>query len=504
MMVVTAFLAVAATSVSWATFEYMVVSIQTEMGLSVDVINAIARVAEGASLLVVFVAGSLGDRLGRRRIIIAGASAFCLGAVLVAVAPGAVELAVGRAVGGVGGTLMTVTAVAVVKETFVDERQRSKVFGLYAALTPAVFIVTPPLGAKMTETLGWRSVPLLWLALGAATLALTVWAVPRAPGSGERGELATPLLAGAVLSSVALGIAAGTHGVGAAVGPLAVALVALAVLIVLMRRLRHPSLDLRLLRDRRVWPVAVAVFLATGANLASYGALYLQYRYPESLVESALLLVIPQAAAVAGSLLGGQLAARWGATVTATALLLCASVASLGCLLIGAESPRWAVVAVLAVAAVPLGAAVGPLTQAFMDLAPGDGAGAASSIRNAISNLRGTITGVVSGAIIFSAFQSSMAGGLVDAGVAADAADRIASQLRSGAALSDIVAGPLVTTDAVKDLLVGPSTALHAAQAHALGVAGLITAAAYCGAAVAMGFALRSRAKGRVGEGAIR
>jgi len=78
-----------------------------------------------------------------------------------------------------------------------------------------------------------------------------------------------------------------------------------------------------------------------------------------------------------------------------------ASVLSLGTLLVGAESSAWAPVLSLTIAAIPISASVGPLTQAFMELAPEDGVGSASSVRNATVNLGIAIAGLITGTVIF-------------------------------------------------------------------------------------------------------
>ena len=89
--------------------------------------------------------------------------------------------------------------------------------------------------------------------------------------------------------------------------------------------------------------------------------------------------------------------------------LTLAAVLSMGTFIVGPESSAWIVVAVLAVAAVPIAGAVGPSTQTFMDLAPVDGGGAASSWRNASSNLGVAIGGVIVGAIVFSDLDADTA-----------------------------------------------------------------------------------------------
>jgi MFS family permease len=118
-------------------------------------------------------------------------------------------------------------------------------------------------------------------------------------------------------------------------------------------------------------------------------------------VVAAYGLILPQAVAGVAAVVGGRLSASLGSTRVAAFAFFSAAVLSLGALLVGAEASVWAPVIILTIAAIPIAGSVGPLTHAFMELAPEDGVGSASSVRNATVNLGIAIAGLITGTIIF-------------------------------------------------------------------------------------------------------
>ena len=311
--VLTAFVAASAMILALGTYEFMIIPAQWDIGLTVDQANAANLIPAGAALLVVFAASSLCDRLGYRTLLLLGGSSFAIGAVFVALAPGFFFLLAGRALGGIGGVTMGVVGLAMVNAIFTEPARRAKAFAAFAALLPAVSFLFPPLGAVLSEYLGWRTVPLLWVALGIATIALTFATVPRGLGATSGGsELLTPLVAGLALASLTLAATVAGTSVTYAAGLVVVALLAF-VTFGLLRRFAHMrGLDLRLLRSPGAWLVVFATMLLFGANLYFFTSLLIQYRYFDPLIFVAVLLSAPEVCALAGCFVSGWAATRWG------------------------------------------------------------------------------------------------------------------------------------------------------------------------------------------------
>ncbi|MFM9134264.1 MAG: MFS transporter [bacterium] len=478
--VATAYLALSASALILQTVEFMLVAIQQDFGLTASATAALTQLAAGAALLVVFAAGTLLDRFGERRVLGGASLAFCCGALVVALAPGYGFLLAGLGIAGVGYTVMTVSGIAILKEAIPDVRGRALAFGAFAVIAPVVSILSPVVTALIVPAVGWRFVPVLWVIVGATTLALVLRTPATQAEAAPRREMVTPWLAGLALAAFALMASSLVTDPWFATVLLAIALAALTVLVVLMRRIQHPTLDLRVFRQRGSLPLIAAMVVVSGVNLFLFTFMLLMYRYDLTLLDTALLLIVPQAAAAIGALLGGRVSARVGSIPTALGAVLLAAVTSLGALLISGDSPTWVAVAVLTVAAIPIAGAVGPLTQSLMDLAPVDGAGAASSLRNAAWNLGGAIGGLISAAIVLTALEAKP-------GSSTEAAPVVLPWARA-------LATAHATTEA---------DALHDMQAAAFNQAGLMCSAAYLVSAVLLGIVIARRRTSRERQPAL-
>lgn len=415
MKTATAFLAIAAGLVTYSSLEFMLVEIQTDFSMSPNATIVVAQIAAGASLFAVFLAGALADRLGERRVLSWASAAFCFGAVMVGLSPHEWTLIVGLAIGGVGSIVMAIVGLSVLNKTFPEKAQRARAFGLFAMIAPVAAIVVPLLSSVIIPRSNWRFVTILWVLVGLGTRLLVSRTLPKGTGGSVRSELVTPALAGIALSGSALafsffaiGPKEGHHFQNGLISA-GVAAVATALLIMTMRCVATPTLDLRSLRSKGSLPILGALFLVNGVNLFFFTYLLLQFRYHQTLIETAVLLILPQAVAGVTAVVGGRLSARLGSARVAAFAFFSAAALSLGTLLVGAEASAWAPVIVLTIAAIPIAGSVGPLTHSFMELAPEDGVGSASSVRNAAVNLGIAIAGLITGTIIFNDLERDTA-----------------------------------------------------------------------------------------------
>ncbi len=476
-VVLTAFVAASAMILALGTYEFMIIPAQWDIGLTVDQANATNLIPAGAALLVVFASSSLCDRLGYQRLLLMGAVCYSLGAVLVTLAPGFFVLLTGRALGGIGGVTMGVVGLAMVNAIFTDSASRAKAFAAFAALLPAVSFAFPPLGATLVEFVGWRAVPLLWLGLGVLTIALTLVTVPRGLGitSASGSEVITPIVAGLALASLTLAATVAGTNISLAVLLFAASLVAVIAFVLLRKVAGLRGLDLRLLRSPGAWLVVFATMLLFGANLYFFTSLLIQYRYFDPVIFIAVILSAPELFALAGCFVSGWAATRWGAPRTAGVFMLLAGLAAFFALTVGGDAVIYHPVAVLCLVAFPSAAAVGPLTQTLMDLAPPDGSSAPAAMRDALQNLGGSLGGIITGAVGLTAFVSYTTGALTDAGLPNDMAAVVANEIVEGTHVNDLASATWMPPD-VADLIAGSREVLNTGQS-----------VAYWGAAVSAG-----------------
>jgi DHA2 family methylenomycin A resistance protein-like MFS transporter len=413
----TAFLAISAADVTFQCLEFMLEALKENFSMTSNETVVLSQVSFGSCLLVVFLAGVLADRLGDRLVLMVSSGVLCFGASLFAIAPNDEALIIGQAVCGIGTIAMSIIGLSVLNKNYSDTAQRAKAFGLFAVITPIVAVVSPLFASVMITHLGWRSVTTTWIILGLSVFFLAKNSLPKVDirsdkirsdnTQSERIELLTPTLAGIALAGIALtfsfleiDIDSSAHSPAALVS-LIVGVMALILLVGSLRRVSKPTLDIRSLRPRGALSLVTALFVVNGVNFFFYTFLMLQYRYHQTLLETAVFLIAPNITATFGAIISGRLTVRWGSARVSLYSLLAASFFSLSALAVSAESSAWWPVAVLSIVALPIGAGVGPVTQTFMELSPADGAASASAFRNSAVNLGGAIGGLLLGASIF-------------------------------------------------------------------------------------------------------
>ncbi|GGZ48886.1 MFS transporter [Streptomyces inusitatus] len=225
--------------------------------------------------------GSLGDRIGRRRLLMAGAAAFGGASVLVAYADSATALIAARALLGIAGAALMPTTLALISTLFRDPRQRTAAVGVWMTCFMAGMVIGPLVGGVLLRFAWWGSVFLLGVPVMALLLITAPFLLPadrdRTPDSAGLDPLSVLLSLAAVLATVQ-GLKGLAVGAGTA---LSSALVVLGVLLGRMfvrrqRGLPRPLLDLGLFADRTIRSVLLIMLLG-GAAMGGIGLLTAQY-----------------------------------------------------------------------------------------------------------------------------------------------------------------------------------------------------------------------------------
>ncbi|MFM8895286.1 MAG: MFS transporter [Actinomycetales bacterium] len=206
LQVTTAFLAIAAGLVGFASLEFMLEAIQEDFSMTPDQTIVVGQISSGASLFAVFLAGALADRFGDRPVLEVASVAAALGAIVVGVAPDYRVLLGGLCLSGIGTIAMAIAGLSVLGTTYPDRADRARAFGIFAVVAPVVSIVVPMAAGVLVPGVGWRSVVALWLAVAVATFVLSCRSLSvRAVAKGQI-ELVTPMLAGVALAGIALSV----------------------------------------------------------------------------------------------------------------------------------------------------------------------------------------------------------------------------------------------------------------------------------------------------------
>lgn len=269
-----------------------------------------------AALLVP--AGGLADRLGRRRVFVAGVALFVATSVLCALAPTWELLIAARVLQGVGAAIMVPSSLALLLPLFPQERRAAGV-GMWGAAAALAAAVGPPLGGLLVEVADWRWIFIVNLPLGALVLLAAVRGLDESRDDTVTGlpDLAGTALAAASLGLLALGLVEGnTWGwaSNATLGAFAAAAVLLAVVVV--RSLRHPRpiVDLELLRipSFRRGTLGTLLFAAAFFSMILGNILFLTGVWGYSVLKAGLSVAPGPLASAIVAAPAGSLADRFG------------------------------------------------------------------------------------------------------------------------------------------------------------------------------------------------
>ena len=359
-------------------------------------VTAYTLTLAGAILL----GGSLGDRLGRRRIFLTGVVWFALASALCGLAPDIGVLIGARALQGIGGALLTPGSLAIIQASFAPA-DRPRVIGAWSGLGGLAAAVGPFLGGWIVSSVGWRWIFLINLPVAAAVVMVTAWHVPETKDPTAHGRFDW---LGAALGALGLAgitealIAASAQGAAWAVPAVIVGVVAGAGFVWLERRRERvdgdvpPMLPFSVFASRQFTAVNVVTFVIYGALSGFLFLLVLELQVVSkfSPVKAGLALVPATVLMLALSARAGVLAQRIGPRWLMTAG---PAVAACGLLLATRAGPNASYLAdvfpAVCVFGLGLSATVAPLTATMLASADVRHAGVASGVNNAVARSAG-------------------------------------------------------------------------------------------------------------------
>ena len=353
---------------------------------------------------LILLGGSLGDRLGRRKVFLIGVVWFALSSALCGLSPSIGVLIGARVLQGVGGALLTPGSLAIIQASFVRE-DRSRAVGAWSGLGGVAGAIGPLLGGWLVQAGGWRWVFFLNLPLAAAVLAVTIRHVPETRDNMASGKFD---IAGSALAALALaGITYALIEAPAQSGdPLllvasAVIGVAAAVAFILIERhrTRHPAgtpamLPLDVFASREFSSVNIVTFLVYAGLGGVFFLLVLQVQVVAgySPIKAGLALLPITLVMLAFSARSGALAQRIGPRWPMTAGTLICAAGLLLMLRIGLHASYVTdVLPAVTVFAAGLALTVAPLTATVLASADVRHAGVASGVNNAVARAAGLL-----------------------------------------------------------------------------------------------------------------
>src|SRR4051812_36993096 len=306
-------------------------------------------------------AGAVGDRVGARRVFVAGFALFTAASAMCGLAPSLGALVAARAVQGVGAAVLVPCSLILLNHAYREPHERARAVGFWAAGASVALSAGPLVGGALIATLGWRAIFFINVPVGLAGIRLALRhtrETPPAPGHrlDLPGQAAAVLALGALAGATIEGGRAGWTQPSVLAG-YALASAALAAFVAIEARSGAPMLPLRFFRSR-TFSAATAMGLLL--NVAVYGlifvlSLYFQRAQGRSALETGLAFAPMTGIVMATNVSAGRLARRIGAR---RVMLLGAVLAAAGCfalLFVDAGTPYAAMVVQL----VAFGAGVG-------------------------------------------------------------------------------------------------------------------------------------------------
>jgi EmrB/QacA subfamily drug resistance transporter len=379
-----------------------------------------------AGLLFTF--GVIGDKLGRKRMLMIGLVLFGVASLLSAYSRTPEQLIFARAAMGLGGAAVMPQTLSIISNVF-EPAERPRAIGLWAMAVGLGIAAGPVLGGALLDHFWWGSVFLINVPVTVVGAIAAAVLVPESRNHEAGGiDYAGVLLSIAGLVLLVYGIVQGGD-IGSwihpsVLGPIVGGLVILAVFGWYETRIAHPSLDVRLFRDRRlsasVGAIALVFFGMGGVYF--FISFYLQNVRGYTPLQAGLLTVPFAVGQLLLSPRSASLVQRYGAKAAGSAGMFLMAGAMAAYATLGTTSPIWLLAVFFGLQGAAMGVVLPAATAAVMDVVPRERAGAGSALTNTSRQVAVALSVAVLGSILAGLYRNSLSPSLAGLPAAAKSA----------------------------------------------------------------------------------
>ncbi len=392
---------------------------------------------------MLFTWGTLGDRLGRRRILLLGFVLFGVASLASAYAQDPAQLIAARALMGLGGAAVMPATLSIISNVF-EPAERPKAIGIWAGAVGIGIAVGPIVGGSLLEHFWWGSVFLINVPIVVLGLVVITALVPesRNPAPGRLDPVGVLLQTAGLVALVYGIIRIGELGTAAdptVVVPLTLGVAVLAAFVVWELRTDSPVLDVRLFRmptfAAAVASIGLTFFALMGVTF--FMVFYLQVVRGYTPLEAGVRLLPLALGQLVASPLSARMTRRFGArVVTATGLAL-VSGSFLAYLALDEHSSIWVLELIFLMQGLGMGNVMPPATEVIMGSMPREQAGAASAVNNTVRQVGGALGVAVLGTLLSSVYRRGFADDLPGLPVPAGVRESMASSVQATVAVID-------------------------------------------------------------------
>jgi EmrB/QacA subfamily drug resistance transporter len=443
---------------------------QSQMQWAVD-----SYVLVFAGLLITW--GVLGDRLGRKKVLLFGMSAFGATSALCSFAGSPVELIIFRALMGIGAAAVQPQTLSIIQNVF-EPKERAKAIGIWAGASGIAIALGPITGGILLKYFWWGSIFLVNVPIVIVGVVAIIWLVPESKDpSPQRVDPAGVLLSMVALVALVYGVIEGGNSnnwlAWDTSGAIVLGVALLAMFVVQQKRSTHPTIDITLFANRQfaagTAAIALTFFSLTGSTF--YLAYFMQAVRGYTALAAGTALIAVAATVMIAAPVSSRLSRRFGPR-----LVTCTGMTIFGVnfwmyALTTQTMPQWVLEILMAGIGLGMGLTMSPATNAIMGAVPRAKAGAGSAVNNTVRQVASALGVAILGSILAVVFRSHLG---------ADTPAQTAASLdRPTAVLSqqvpaDLRVGNLVTSDTSKSIgntleFVGRSSQVleqRAASAH--------------------------------------
>ena len=348
---------------------------------------------------LILTSGALGDRLGAKRLFIAGFIVFVGASIACAAAPSLIILIGARAVQGIGAAVLVPCSLALLDHTYQDPGPRAKAVGIWAGIAGVALAGGPVIGGVLIASVGWRAIFFINLPLGLLGIWLTARYASESTQSRERpldltGQAAAVIAVAALAAAIIEGGAIGWSSALVIAG-FAVFVVAGALFLAIEARKASPMLPLSFFRNATFTAASVVGLLI---NLAFYGLIFVLSLHFQQIMRfppltTGLAFMPMTIVVVAANVLAGQISAWLGARPP---MVVGQAFFAAGCLFLvtlGANTPYGSLWWYTVMMGAGIGLTVPPMTSALLATVDRKQSGVASGVLNTTRQL-GSVIGV--------------------------------------------------------------------------------------------------------------
>jgi MFS transporter, DHA2 family, methylenomycin A resistance protein len=386
-------------------------------------------VVDGYSLVfasLLLTGGALGDRLGSKKIFMAGLALFAISSALCGLAPSLLILQIARVLQGIGAALQIPTSLALLSHTFPDAKERARVIGIWGAVAGIGASTGPVLGGFLVNTLSWRSIFLLNVPVGILGFVLTLFFISTALRLPRRGlDLAAQATGIIALGTLTLAFIEGNVWGWSSLPILAAfgVFVLMAVgFLIIEKRTTHPMLPLGLF--------AVPTFSAGNTvglflNFGFYGQLFCMSLFFQQIrgyspFIAGLALLPAAAMTLPATWLAGRITGSIGPRIPMVTGLALGGIGLLGLSLANTTTSYALICITLLAIGTGTGFTMASMTAAVIGSAPRERSGIAAAMLNTSRQIGGVLGVALLGALVSQekTFVSGLHFAMLIAGVA--------------------------------------------------------------------------------------